>query len=60
MSTETIFNTYMWEWSNKTISIRTFRGQNVAVEKALSYFPGDEEAANYINTTDPVITTDIQ
>lgn len=47
--------TYFWEWDNCKVNIRTHRGQQAAVELAKSYFPNNENAHQYITTTDPII-----
>lgn len=54
---------YKWEWtvedgSTRKVEISTFRSLEVAREKALEYFPGDEKAREIIMTTDPIITPD--
>ena len=53
-----MFATYAWEWNNKKVQIRTFQGLGAAIGKAIAYFPDDTEAADYLQTTPPVITND--
>ena len=50
--------TYRWEWknddgSNRKIEISTFQSKDVAREKALAYFPNDQNAIDYIMATEP-------
>jgi hypothetical protein len=53
-----MFNTYVWEWTNHKVSIRTFLGLEEAIKKAQSYFPNDEFAKTFISTNSPQIIPD--
>ena len=53
-----MFNTYVWEWTNHKVSIRTFLGLEEAIKKAQSYFPNDEFGKTFISTNSPQIIPD--
>lgn len=53
------FITYVWEWPGHKVSIRTFQGRDAAIKKAIAYFPGNEDVAEYIRNNQPVEVPDV-
>lgn len=58
-----IKTTYRWTWkaqdgSDRKVEISTYQSKDSARDKALSYFPEDQHAKEYIQNNEPEIIQD--
>lgn len=58
-----IKTTYRWVWkavdgSDRKVEISTYQSKESAREKALSYFPNDQNAQDYITNNEPEVVAE--